>query len=144
MSWWGWIVIGLLLLGAELLVVEADFFLVFLGSAAVLTGLFALAVPTLPLWVHWLAFALLSLVSMLLFRKRVYRALRRQVPDMVNDLVGEQLRMPVSIPPGGSGRVDHRGSTWNVRNVGASSLAAGDTARVASIDGITLNVEAAP
>jgi membrane protein implicated in regulation of membrane protease activity len=144
MSWWGWMSIGLLFLGAELFFVEADFFLVFIGASAVVTGLFALAASQLPLWVHWLVFALVSIVSMVAFRKRVYRALRRQVPDMVNDLVGEALRMPVEIAPGATGRVDHRGSTWRARNVGSGVIAAGDTVRVVSIDGITLNVEAAP
>jgi hypothetical protein len=37
MPFWGWIVAGALLLGAET-VVDAQFYLVFLGSAAVLTG----------------------------------------------------------------------------------------------------------
>jgi hypothetical protein len=31
MPWWGWMVIGALLLGAELMVIEAEFFLVFIG-----------------------------------------------------------------------------------------------------------------
>lgn len=144
MSWWGWISIGLLFLGAELFFVEADFFLVFIGASAIVTGLVALAAPHLPLWAHWLVFALVSIVSMVAFRKRVYRALRRQVPDMVNDLVGESLRMPAAIAPGATSRVEHRGSTWAARNVGSGPIEAGDTARVVSIDGITLNVEAAP
>lgn len=36
MPWWGWIVIGALLLGAELMVIEAEFFLVFIGVAALI------------------------------------------------------------------------------------------------------------
>ena len=39
MPWWGWIVVGVVLLAAELLAIEAQFYLVLLGVAALLTGL---------------------------------------------------------------------------------------------------------
>ena len=66
MPWWGWMGIGMLLLAAELFIIEADFYLVFLGVAAALTGLLGLAVPGMPPWLQWLAFAVLSLVLMVL------------------------------------------------------------------------------
>ena len=102
MVWWGWMVIGVLLLGAELFIIEADFFLVFLGAAAILTGLLGLAVPAVPEWGQWLVFAALALISMLFFRKRVYRLLRREVPDMANDMLLEQLQLPVGLPIDGT------------------------------------------
>ena len=79
MAWWTWIVIGALLLGAELFFIEAEFYLVFIGVAAILSGLLALNAPDLPLWTEWIVFATLSIVSMVLFRRRVYTALRPQV-----------------------------------------------------------------
>ena len=39
MTWWGWLIIGAILLGAELLAVDAQFYLVFLGLSAALVGL---------------------------------------------------------------------------------------------------------
>ena len=33
MPWWGWIVVGAVLLGAELLLIDAEFYFVFLGVA---------------------------------------------------------------------------------------------------------------
>ena len=39
MPWWGWIIFGALLLGSELLIVDAGFYLVFIGIAAAITGL---------------------------------------------------------------------------------------------------------
>lgn len=142
MVWWGWVVIGVLLLGAELFIIEADFFLVFLGAAAILTGLLGLAVPTLPEWTQWLVFAGLALVSMVLFRKRVYRLLRRDVPDMRDDMLSEELVLPVGLPSGSSCRVELRGSTWTARNVGPDTIPAGVKVRVVGVDGITLRVEA--
>ena len=120
MPWWGWMGIGMLLLAAELFIIEADFYLVFLGVAAALMGLLGLAVPGMPPWLQWLAFAVLSLVLMVLFRKRVYRMLRREVADMPNDMLREQVSLPEGLPVDGSCRVELRGSTWTARNVGTA------------------------
>jgi hypothetical protein len=119
MTWWGWMVIGMLLLAAELFIIEADFFLVFLGAAAIITGLTGIVIPGLPEWAHWLIFAVLAVVSMLFFRKRVYRLLRREVADMPNDMLREYLQLPVGLPVDGTcGRTSR--FTWTARNVGAS------------------------
>jgi membrane protein implicated in regulation of membrane protease activity len=142
MPWWGWMGIGMLLLAAELFFIEAEFFLVFLGVAAVLTGVLGWAVPELPVSGQIMVFAVLSLVSMVLFRKRVYRMLRREVADLPNDMLREQLELPAGLPVDGSCRVELRGSTWNARNVGTVPIAPGGKARVVGVDGITLNVEA--
>jgi membrane protein implicated in regulation of membrane protease activity len=143
MVWWGWMVLGMLLLGAELFVIEAEFFLVFLGAAAVLTGLLGLVAPDVPNWGQWLVFAGLSLVSMVFFRKRVYRLMRRDVPDMPDDMLREEVVLPVGLPSGGSCRVELRGSTWTARNVGPDEIPPGVKVRVVGVDGITLRVEAA-
>ena len=141
MVWWGWMVVGVLLLGAELFIVEADFFLVFLGAAAILTGLLSVAVPAVTDWGQWLIFAALALVSMVFFRKRVYRQLRRDVPDMANDMLREQLQLPVGLPVDGTCRVELRGSTWTARNVGSVPIPPGANVQIVGIDGITLSVE---
>lgn len=143
MPWWGWMGVGMLLLAAELFFIEADFFLVFLGVAAVLTGVLGWAVPELPVWGQFVAFAVLALVSMVFFRKRVYRLLRREVSDLPNDMLREPLELPTGLPVDGSCRVELRGSTWNARNVGAVPIAPGGRARVVGVDGITLKIEAA-
>lgn len=142
MPWWGWMVIGMLLLGAELFIIEAEFFLVFIGVAAILTGLLGLVLPTLPEWLQWLVFAGLALVSMVFFRKRVYRMLRRDVPSMADDMLTERLQLPVGLPVDGTCRVELRGSTWTARNVGTGPIPPGVTVRVVGVDGITLRVEA--
>jgi membrane protein implicated in regulation of membrane protease activity len=142
MAWWTWIVIGGLLLGAELFFIEAEFYLVFIGVAAILSGLLALNAPDLPLWTEWIVFAVLSIVSMVLFRRRVYAALRPQVADRKDDLVDERIRIADDLAPNAECRVAHRGTTWNARNVGATSIASGAMARVVGVDGITLRIQA--
>jgi membrane protein implicated in regulation of membrane protease activity len=43
MPWWGWLILGVGLLGVEMFVVDAQFYLVFIGVAAALVGLLGLA-----------------------------------------------------------------------------------------------------
>ena len=143
MSWWGWMVIGAVLLGAELFVVEAEFYLVFIGIAAVLTGLGVLVVPSLPLWAHWLVFAGLAITSMIFFRRRVYGALRSAPLGLKPDLVGDILRVPASLAPGDTCRVEIRGTTWTAVNAGRSSLEAGEKATILAVDGVILRIAAA-
>jgi membrane protein implicated in regulation of membrane protease activity len=142
MPWWGWMIIGLLLLGAELFLVEAQFYLVFLGISAVLVGFLVTAMPDLPAWAHWLAFAVVAVTSMFLFRARLYSKLRpTDAPGLKPDLIGDEVRTTVDVPPGDQGRVEISGSTWTVRNVGATTIRAGERARVVAVDGVVLHIE---
>lgn len=144
MPWWGWIVIGALLLCAELMVVEADFFLVFIGVSALILGGLVLTLPWIPLWAQWLLFAGIALASMVLFRKRVYTALRAQAPGLKADFIGDELHISELLPPGEVCRMEIRGSTWQVRNTGSAPIPAGGRARVTAVAGIGLQVEAVP
>ena len=62
MPWWGWMIIGALLFGSELLIVDAGFYLVFLGIAAALTGLVELAGLGLEPWLQWVLFSVIALL----------------------------------------------------------------------------------
>lgn len=62
MSWWGWIVAGAILLGSELAFVNAQFYLVFIGGSAIVTGVVAALVPGFEVWAQWALFAILVIV----------------------------------------------------------------------------------
>ncbi len=62
MLWWHWMVLGAVILGAELLAIDAQFYLVFLGVSAALVGLAGLVGISMPEWVQWTTFATLSLI----------------------------------------------------------------------------------
>jgi membrane protein implicated in regulation of membrane protease activity len=79
MTWWGWAIAGAILLGAELFFVSAQFYLVFVGSAAILVGLVTLVLP-LAEWLQWALFALLAIASMVTFRSRIYQRFRGATP----------------------------------------------------------------
>jgi len=72
MNWWSWMIGGAILLGAELGLVNAQFYLVFIGAAALAVGLASVAMPGLPASAQWALFAILATVSMLMFRGRLY------------------------------------------------------------------------
>src|SRR5262245_35191709 len=89
---WGWLVVGIGLLAVEMFVIDAQFYLVFLGASAALVGLLGLAGIGMPEWAEWLTFAALAVITMVAFRRRLYELMRRQqapVDERINtgDLV---------------------------------------------------------
>ena len=69
MTWWQWTVVGGILLGAELLGVDAQFYLIFVGLSALLVGLAELLGIAMPLWVQVAVFAVFSLLFLYAFRR---------------------------------------------------------------------------
>jgi membrane protein implicated in regulation of membrane protease activity len=140
MEWWGWVVGGVILLGAEIGFVDAQFYLVFLGSAAILVGLATAAIPSLSLTVQWAGFAVLGLVSMLTFRKPIYQRLRGHTPEVRTGPAGTVFILPNSLAPGESCQVEHGGSHWSAQNAGDALIPAGTRVRIAQVQGLTLLV----
>jgi membrane protein implicated in regulation of membrane protease activity len=141
MPWWGWVTVGALLLGAEMFLIDAQFYLVFLGVAAAVVGLLGLFGVGLPEWAQWLLFAALSIVSMLTFRKRLYALIRRQGGQMDQRLtVGDRLTVAERIEPGATTRVDYRGTSWTARNEGETVIEAGSEAQIVEVDRLTLHL----
>jgi membrane protein implicated in regulation of membrane protease activity len=141
MTWWGWTITGAILLGAELAFVNAQFYLVFVGSAAITVGLIVAAAPMLPPWAQWAVFAVLAVVSMVGFRSRIYQRLRGHAsPVQAGPAAGGEITLPVSLAPGESCRAEHCGSSWMVRNDGDTPIPSGTRARIASVHGLTLLV----
>lgn len=144
MPWWGWITIGALMLAAELAFVDADFYLVFLGVSALLVGGVELSGFLLPVFVQWLLFAVLSVGTLVFFRRRVYVLLR---PPPEGDVqVGVDGDVAISrdaLAPGATGPVDLRGSSWTAVNEGDTPIPAGGRCVVSSSHGLTLRVRSA-
>jgi hypothetical protein len=140
MQWWAWIAIGAILLGSELTLVNAQFYLVFLGASALIVGLLALTRLVSADWLQWVAFAVIAVISMLTFRKQFYEKMRHALPPMRSGPAGETITLPTALPPGESCRLEYRGSSWSAINGGKSLIAAGSTARIDRVDGLTLVV----
>lgn len=139
MTWWGWVIAGAILLGAELFFVNAQFYLVFIGSAAILVGLATLMLP-LEEWLQWGLFAALAIVSMVTFRSRIYRRVRGATPALETGPQGGVIILPAALGAGDSCQAEYGGSYWTVRNDGNTPLPAGSRARIVAVQNLTLLV----
>lgn len=140
MSWWGWIIAGAILLGAELTFVSAQFYLVFIGSAAILAGLVTLiAAPAA--WLQWGVFAVLAIVSMVTFRSRIYQTFHRAMPAVeTGPRTGGLITLQVSLGAGESCQTEYAGSFWTIRNDSDVPIPSGGRARVTRVQDLTLIV----
>jgi len=144
MQWWAWIAIGAILLGSELAFVDAQFYLVFVGAAALVVGFLDVAGGPLAAWLQWLIFAVLAVGSMVGFRRQIYERLRPNLPIMRSGPVGEVVTLGETLTPGASCRIEHRGTSCDAVNGGTSAIAAGAHARIERVEGLTLVVPAEP
>lgn len=144
MPWWGWLVIGIFLMGAELFAVDAAFYLIFIGFSAVVTGLLALAVPSLGETGQWLFFAVMAVASMVVFREKLYRKLRGGAAGFGDASIGATVSVPDDVDPGATVRVDHRGTRWTARNVGEVRVGKGSQAFIHETKGSELLIAATP
>lgn len=138
---WSWVVVGLVLIGGELM--APGVFLIWLGLAALLTGLFV-GLFDLGWQAAALVFAALSIASVIAGRLLTRR--RSDEPDLaqgLNDrgrqLVGKVFRLEATMT-GGEGRIRVGDSSWRITG---PELLAGTEVRVVRVDGATLVVEKA-
>ncbi len=140
MSWWIWVALGLVLAAIEL-ATPGGLFIIFFGIAALLVGALTLSGLVTASWAQWLVFPIIALVAVRLFRQPLLGRLRmRDDAGPLHSLGGEVATPSAEIAPGGHGRAELRGSTWNVRNVAAVPVAAGQRCRVVTVQGLVLNI----
>jgi membrane protein implicated in regulation of membrane protease activity len=136
---WLWLIGGVLLLILE--VIAPGFFLVFLGAAAMATGLFTLlfglgTAPQLAL------FALYAVIAVLVGRRFYGNRSADSTDPLLNDragrLVGKVVVVVAAVDDHG-GRVRVGDGEWSARG---GPAAAGERVRITGIDGNCLKVEA--
>ena len=139
MTWWFWVALGLVL-GAIELATPGGFFIIFFGVAAVAVGLVQLGGLELPAWAQWLAFPILAIVALRLFRQPLLAWLQPAGAAPVDSMVSE-VAVPVAvIEPGQHGRAELRGTLWSAHNVGATAVSAGQRCRVVAVNGLQLDI----
>jgi inner membrane protein len=139
MVWWSWIILGLALVAAEVLL-PTDFFFLFFGFAALVIGGVAGvgAVESAPL--QWLLFSVVAAAALAFFRGPLlarFKGAAREAQD-VDSMVGETAVALEDILPGSVGKAELRGSTWNARNNAQVAVVKGQRTRVERVDGLTL------
>jgi inner membrane protein len=140
MPWWAWIVVGAVLLASELTLIDLQFYLVFFGVSALLVGAIGATGIVLPDWAQWLTFAVISIASLVFFRRKLYDLLRGNTETMQSGPTGETVSVPSDLAPGASCRLEYRGSTWTAQNIGSDAVYANTNARIVSVDGLTLQI----
>jgi inner membrane protein len=140
-SGWAWIVLGLVLVGGEML--APGVFLLWFGLAALLTGV-VIGLTGLAWQGALLVFAGLAILCVLAGRAVTRR--RSDEPDVaagLNDrgrqLIGKVFKLEAAMT-GGEGRIRVGDSSWRVTG---PELLAGTEIRVVRVDGATLIVEKA-
>lgn len=140
MTWWAWVLVGLGLLGLEVLT-PGGFFVLFFGLAALVVGALAGLGLTGPAWLQWLLFSVLAVGSLVLFRKRLVARLRASGGAvMTGGLIGDVAILLDDLAPGAVGKAELRGTAWSVRHDGPEPLPRGLRCRVERIEGLMLHV----
>ncbi len=141
MMWWGWVFLGAILLALELTFIDAQFYLVFVGVAAVVVGFADRILGGLSAEIAWLSFGVLSVGSVVGFRRMVYERIRGE-PVVARETgpVGHEFELPEALAAGASCQTEFRGSHWTVTNGSDHVLAAGARVRVERIIGLALIV----
>jgi len=142
MTWWTWMILGAVLLGAELFAIDAQFYLVFLGVSAFLVGLASMFGIVMPEWAQWMAFATLSLILFFTFRKSLYEKIRGGAVGFNETLAGKSVNVGEDLAPGDETRLEYRGTKWTAKNVGNEPIKGGKRATIVEVDGLTLRIEA--
>ena len=138
---WAWLSVGVLLCAAE--IVAPGFFLVWLGVAAIATGVLAFLFPMIGVAAQLGIFALLAFVALYGARRWLKNNPIVSSDPLLNQrggrLIGEVLTLTQAIESG-RGRAQVGDGQWPVRGPDA---AVGAKVRVVSADGGTLVVELA-
>jgi len=135
-----WLVVGLVMLLAELASVLLVF--VFFAIGALLTALLA-SMGLLPsIEIQILAFSAISLLSLLILRKQAKRWLdNRGKQHEYNEFVGETALVIRDIPANGEGKIYYRGAEWKSISFHHTPIAAGSKVMITKTNGIVLVVE---
>jgi membrane protein implicated in regulation of membrane protease activity len=136
---WLWLIGGVVLLIAE--IIAPGFFLVFIGAAAITTGLFTVlfdlgAAPQLVL------FALYALLAVMIGRKFYANRGSENADPLLNDRAGRLVGKVVTVVTAvdeHDGRVRVGDGEWSARGGPAEP---GERVRIVGVEGNCLNVEA--
>ena len=136
---YGWWLLALILIGAELLV--PGFFMLWIGIAAAAMGLLLTFLPALPFLTEATLFAALSLVSCFVYWRFVRRAIGEPSEQPLlnrraEQFIGRRYVLDTAIV-NGQGKARVGDSQWLVEG---PDLPAGATIEVVGVDGVTLKV----
>jgi membrane protein implicated in regulation of membrane protease activity len=140
MTAWMWVALGLVLTAIEL-ATPGGFFIIFFGVAALVVGLVRLTGLLASAWSQWLAFPIVALVALRLFRRPLLALVQSRTDHLVDSLVGDAASPIAELAPGGRGKAEVRGALWNARNIAPRAVLAHERCRVVAVNGLELDIQ---
>jgi hypothetical protein len=141
LTWWAWLILGGILMAAELLL-STGFFLFFFGVGAAVTGCLV-ALGLLPSFAaQGIAFVAISFASIVLLRKPLLAKFhfRNKAHVAVDSLIGQTAIALDAMAPQSAGKVELRGACWSAWNTGSEPIDPHARCRVDKVEGLTLHV----
>jgi hypothetical protein len=133
-----WVILGVGLLIIEIL--SVSFFAVFFGVGALFTAVLTYFEFTNDWLSQIIAFLIVSVGSLLVFRKKILESFFRK-GENYSELLNERAKVSSAIPAKGEGKVFYRGSDWIAEGISGQAIAKGSTILIKKVDGIRLIVE---
>jgi hypothetical protein len=139
--YWHWLTLGAILLALEIVVPGA--IVMWFGFGAMVTGLVLLLVPSLSVAAQLILFVVLSVISLIAWRKSPWykeETTPSDTPglnDRLNSNIGKVYTLSTPII-NGRGTVEVDGTIWQVQGTDAPT---GTRVKVVSLDGVFFNVE---
>ena len=142
---WSWAILGLVLLGFEML--TGTFYILWFGVAALCVALLLALIPDAGLQTQLLAFAMLSLTSLAVWRRK-YKAHspRSLVGQSHDDTIGKIGHITAAVSPAQTGTITFTIPVMSSREwtaIADEAIAVGETAEVVAIAGNFLRVKRA-
>ena len=139
MIWWYWMLLGLVLFGAEMMT-PGGFYMLFFGLSALVVGTLAGLGLVEADWLQWLLFSAIAVMSLVICRKPLLAMLKGNVSEMpdIDSMAGEVAIPLEPLAVGATGKAELRGTTWTAKNVGTVPLHQGQRGKVTHVEGLTL------
>jgi len=131
------LILGLILLGVEVLTPGAFFFL-FFGLGGILTALLAVLGLANEVWTQGLWFTAMSMASLVVFRSQLKKRIEKSPTKGFSELSNEVAKLQTTLEPGGTAKAEFRGTVWTAKSKSTQTLLSGHSYRVESIEGLTL------
>lgn len=141
-SLWSWAILGLILLGVEML--SGTFYILWFGIAALCVALLMAVFPSTSTATQLLTFSMLSLTSLIVWKlKYAKQKPRLRVGQSRGDEIGRQGRISQGVSPEKQGRIEFTLPVMGSREwvaVSDETLEPGAEAEIVSIEGNYLRV----
>lgn len=132
-----WAIIGIILIAAELMTMA--FVLIFFGIGAILTAVLTWLGIT-PEFKTQLIFFSISSFGLLLVLRTFAKGLFFKKADVLQEFIGQKVKVTKAISPNAEGSVSYRGSEWIAFSESADVIPKGSMAEITGTEGIRVKV----